>query len=51
LEERHLIALALEESFRKDLPSEHPDHTCNMFCDGQDGQTSYCYRLRKKLFG
>ena len=33
------------------LPSEHPDHVCGILCDGQAGPTSYCYRLRQKLFG
>ena len=33
------------------LPSEHPDHVCGLMCDGQDGASSYCARLRFKLFG
>lgn len=40
-----------ENSRRSSLPSEHPDHICGMLCDGQDGWTSHCYRLRDKLFG
>lgn len=31
------------------LPSDHPDHFCNMYCDGQDGSNSECARLRRKL--
>lgn len=34
-----------------DLPSEDPNHTCGMHCDGQDGTNSYCARIRRKLFG
>lgn len=33
------------------LPSEHPDHVHNLKCDGQDGRSSQCVRLRVKLFG
>lgn len=45
------IAAAAENSRRSRLPSEHPDHICGLSCDGQDGQNSYCARLRRKLFG
>lgn len=40
-----------ENNRRANLPSEHPDHICGIRCDGQDGWTSYCARLRIKLFG
>lgn len=43
-------AVSDENSRRSRLPSEHPDHICGMLCDGQDGQNSYCSRLRRKLF-
>lgn len=36
---------------RSRLPSEHPEHIHGMMCDGQDGQSSHCARLRDKLFG
>lgn len=39
-----------ENRRRSNLPPEHPDHICGMFCDGQDGSNSYCARLRRKLF-
>lgn len=42
-------AIVAENHRRSDLPSEHPDHIHGMFCDGQDGATSYCMRLRRKL--
>ena len=45
------IAVAAENSRRSRLPSAHPDHICGLGCDGQDGQNSYCARLRRKLFG
>lgn len=35
----------------RNLPSEHPDHVCDLTCDGQDGSNSQCARLRAKLFG
>lgn len=28
------------------LPSWHPRHVCGMFCDGQDGLFSKCFRDR-----
>lgn len=43
-------AIAAENSRRSQLPSEHPEHICGLGCDGQDGQNSYCARLRRKLF-
>lgn len=46
---KNLIA-ATAKSRRSRLPSEHPDHICGLACDGQDGQNSYCARLRRKLF-
>lgn len=33
------------------LPPEHPEHICGIRCDGQDGASSYCSRIRRKLFG
>lgn len=47
--ERFKGTLDKRNSHDRNLPSENPDHTCNMLCDGQDGQSSYCYRLRSKL--
>ena len=44
-------AIETETSRRSSLPPEHPDHICGMMCDGQDGASSYCARLRRKLFG
>lgn len=44
-------AIVAENRRRSSLPSEHPEHICGMLCDGQDGQSSYCARLRLKLFG
>ena len=42
----------VEENRRRNhLPSEARDHICGMMCDGQDGASSYCARLRRKLFG
>lgn len=43
-------ALAAAQARRAPLPSEHPDHTCGLHCDGQDGSNSHCARLRSKLF-
>ena len=43
-------AQAAEVSRRAGLPSEHPEHIHGLRCDGQDGQSSYCERLRAKLF-
>lgn len=40
-----------ETARRSNLPSEDPDHIHGMRCDGQDGNSSYCERLRVKLFG
>lgn len=46
------VKVKIEESRRRtSLPPEHPDHTCGMMCDGQDGQSSNCYKIRMKLFG
>lgn len=39
----------MEINRKSNLPSEDPEHICGMRCDGQDGQSSHCYRLRKKL--
>ena len=47
-EDRAAIA---ENERRSSLPPEHPDHCCGLMCDGQDGASSYCARLRAKLFG
>ena len=44
-------AIVAENARRTALPSEHPDHIHGMMCDGQDGQNSWCVRLREKLFG
>lgn len=44
-------AATLAISSNPDLPSEHPDHICGALCDGQDGSSSHCARLRRKLFG
>ena len=43
--------LAAYRPRQQSLPSEHPDHTCDMYCDGQDGWNSDCARIRRKLFG
>lgn len=32
-----------------DLPPDHPDHTCGLCCDGQDGRSSDCARIRRAL--
>ena len=40
-----------ENNRRSGLPPEDPDHICGMRCDGQDGQSSDCYKIRMKLFG
>lgn len=47
----HNSEVARQMSTRpRDLPSEHPDHTCGLHCDGQDGRNSRCARIRAKLF-
>lgn len=38
-----------ENNRRSHLPSEDPEHICGIFCDGQDGQSSMCWRVRDKL--
>ena len=30
------------------IPSWHPRHVCGIFCDGQDGQNSYCAREKRR---
>ena len=30
------------------LPGWHPLHMCGMYCDGQDGQNSSCYKEKRK---
>lgn len=42
-------AVTLDNRRRSNLPSEDLEHICGLKCDGQDGQTSHCYRLRAKL--
>lgn len=44
-----IVAQGEENNRRSNLPSEHPEHICGMRCDGQDGRTSDCWRLREKL--
>ena len=44
-------AITDETSRRSKLPSEDIDHIHGISCDGQDGASSYCIRLRMKLFG
>ena len=44
-------AVVAETRRRSQLPSEHPEHIHGMMCDGQDGDNSYCARIRRKLFG
>lgn len=39
----------MEINRKSNLPSDDPEHICGPRCDGQDGQSSYCYRLRSKL--
>lgn len=48
VDEERVIA---ENARRSSLPSEDPEHIHGMMCDGQDGMSSYCERLREKLFG
>ena len=45
-----LIVEYAENRRRNHLPSEHPEHICGVMCDGQDGYSSYCARIRRKLF-
>jgi hypothetical protein len=32
---------------RGDYPCWHPEHSCGMFCDGQDGSNSQCSRQKQ----
>lgn len=32
---------------RSKLPSNHEDHICGMYCDGQDGINSECAKIRR----
>lgn len=51
LSEPDVAAQIAENQCHSQLPSEHPDHIHGIMCDGQDGMSSYCSRLRFKLFG
>lgn len=45
-----IVAICEENARRSNLPSEDPERIHGIFCDGQDGGSSYCMRLRAKLF-
>lgn len=50
--EKPEVKAAIEENARRsNLPPEHPEHLCGWMCDGQDGWSSDCCKIRTKLFG